>query len=79
MPPIYSEMLMGHKGELALGSYVKPTTVQLMTEYLNVVNSVTIDESQKLRNENSNLKKQITEMDELRLEIEKVKEKIKLS
>ena len=74
---LYSEMLMGHKGGgLALQSYVKPTISQLYDEYINVIDSVTIDPNNRLEHENKQLKKRVTEMDELRLEIEKVKSKI---
>ena len=78
MPILYAEMLMGHKGGLAMQSYVKPSIGQLHEEYMKVVDSVTIDQSQRVQRENAGLRKQITQMDELRLEIEKVKEKIKL-
>ena len=78
MSPIYSEMLMGHKGELALGSYVKPTTAQLMAEYLNVVDSVTIDESQKLRREVKTLREENTEIQKALAKIDKVYDKLGL-
>jgi hypothetical protein len=42
-------MLMGHKDGLALKDYVKPSTAQLIDEYLKVMDSVIVAEENRLK------------------------------
>jgi hypothetical protein len=51
-----AEYLMGHKGGLALQSYVKPTIQQLFDKYIQIADAVTINEENKLKRENQILK-----------------------
>lgn len=56
MSPLYAEFMMGHRSGLAMESYVRPTIQQLYDEYMKVVNNVTINEENRLRQENQTLK-----------------------
>ncbi|MGD1837527.1 MAG: tyrosine-type recombinase/integrase [Nitrososphaeraceae archaeon] len=54
------EMLMGHKTSLGLDrNYYRPSDSELLDEYIKVVDSVTINEENKLRRENTKLKKEL--------------------
>jgi hypothetical protein len=68
MPVLYAEMLMGHRSGLAMQSYVKPTVAQILEEYLKVVDSVIINEENKLR-------RKVETLTEKQDEIQKMKDK----
>jgi integrase len=53
--PEVREMLLGHRIGLS-GSYYKPTEKEMLTEYLKVVDQLTINEENRLRRENQQLK-----------------------
>jgi integrase len=78
MSPLYAEFLMGHKtGGLAMESYVRPTVQQILEEYLKAVDSVTINEEHKLRHELEHYKIKASQFDELRAEIDGLKEALR--
>jgi hypothetical protein len=85
MSPLYAEMLMGHSsgGGLALESYVRPTENDLlegndkMIGYVGVIDELTINEEHKLRREVETLRVEKSAMDELRIEMDKVKAYLK--
>jgi integrase len=62
MSALYSEMLMGHHSGLAMQSYVKPSVSQLYDEYMKVVDSVTINEENRLKKENKSLREENREI-----------------
>jgi integrase len=68
MPVLYAEMLMGHRSGLAMQSYVKPTVAKILEEYLKVVDSVIINEENKLR-------RKVETLTEKQDEIQKMKDK----
>ena len=68
MPVLYAEMLMGNHSGLAMQSYVKPSVAQMLEEYLKVVDSVTINEENKLR-------RKVESLTERQDEIQKMKDK----
>lgn len=83
MAPLYAEILMGHtSGSLALSSYVRPTESDLlegndrMIGYIGIVDSLTINEENKLRREVHTLKQEVTRFDKMDKEIEKIKKMI---
>lgn len=60
MKYIAKEMLMGHKKEQGLDrSYYRPTSDNLLNEYLKVVDELTINDEYRLKKENSELKEDI--------------------
>ena len=76
MSVLYAEMLMGHRG-LTM-EYVKPTVLQLYEEYMKIVDSVTIDESQKLKREVKTLREENTEIQKALVKIDRVYDKLGL-
>ena len=62
MKSINIEMLMGHKIGVS-GSYYKPTENELLDNYLLALDLLTIDEENKLRNENLILKQKSKDQD----------------
>ena len=65
--PEIREMLLGHKIGL-MSSYYRPTQDEMLSEYLKAVNNLTIEESNRLR-------KQITELEQKQSEIDLMKYK----
>lgn len=51
MDLFHAELLMGHKTGLAVKSYVKLIPMQILEEYLKVVDNLTIDPANRLRRE----------------------------
>jgi integrase len=76
MSPLYSEFLMGHKQGLAMQSYVKPTTAQLLHEYLKVVDAVTINEENKLRRQVQSLTVRADKVDKLAAKFAELERKL---
>jgi integrase len=68
MPVLYAEMPMGrHRSGLAMQSYVKPSVAQMLEEYLKVVDSVTINEKNKLRNKVETLTERQDEIQKMKV------------
>jgi hypothetical protein len=65
MKPVHVELLLGHNIGLS-GAYYRPTENQLLEDYLNAVNLLTI-------NEENRLKRKVTELQEKQDEIEYIK------
>jgi hypothetical protein len=85
MSPLYSEFLMGHKsGGLPIESYVRPSEKDLlegndkMIGYVGVIDSLTINEENKLRLEVHKLQKEKGEWDQIRREIDELKKSMRL-
>jgi integrase len=74
MDLFHAELLMGHKTGLALKSYVKLTPMQMLEEYLKVVDNLTIDPANRLRREVEHYKVKASQFDSLRAEIDQLKE-----
>jgi integrase len=69
MDLFYAELLMGHKNGLAMQSYVKPTISQMLERYMQTVDSITINEENKLRREVQTLKIEKSKMERLEQKI----------
>jgi len=76
MSALYAEMLMGHKDGLALRDYVKPTASRMLDEYMKVVDSITIDEKNRLRREVEILKIDKSKMEQVLERINLLENKI---
>ncbi len=64
------EMFMGHKGKLGLdNNYWRPTEANLLQEYSKVIDSLTINEENKLKTENALLKREKERTDKMMIEI----------
>ena len=64
------EMFMGHKSNLGLdNSYWHPTEANLLQEYAKVIDSLTINEENKLKTENALLKRDKERTDKMMIEI----------
>jgi hypothetical protein len=77
MSPLYSEILMGHiSGGLALESYLRPSEDDLlegndkMTGYVGVIDSLTINEENKLRRRVETLTEKQDEMQKMKIKYE---------
>jgi hypothetical protein len=66
------EKLLGHSLELN-NHYFRPKQDYLLQEYLKAVDSLTIDDSQRLRRENETLKIKKSEIEQLREQVEQYK------
>jgi integrase len=77
MPLLYSEMLMGHRDGLAIQSYVKPPVHKLLEEYLNVVDSVTINEEYRLQKQVKKLEEEKTYWAEMRKDLDELRSLVK--
>ena len=64
MKNIPKELLMGHKMNLGMDRhYYRPTSDKLLTEYLKVVDDLTINDENRLKIENRELKQKHTELE----------------
>ncbi|MGI9011087.1 MAG: hypothetical protein ACR2F1_07865, partial [Nitrososphaeraceae archaeon] len=64
MKHIPKEIMMGHKREQGLDRhYYRPTSDKLLLEYLKVVDALTINEENRLKRENTQLKQKQTEIE----------------
>lgn len=76
--PEIREMLLGHSIGLA-GAYYKPTEDEMLGEYMKAVDNLTIEPTQRMARQIQSLQAEKTEIQSLRLELEKVKQVIKLN
>jgi integrase len=73
--PEIREMLLGYSIGLA-GAYYKPTEDEMLEEYMKGVDNLTIDPTKRMARQISTLEAEKTEIQSLRLELEKVKKAI---
>jgi len=69
------EMLMGHSVGLD-DAYFRPTEQQLLSEYSKAINELTINEENRLRREVETLKVEKSLIDQMKIELESIKERI---
>ena len=74
MKPAAVEMLMGHSLGIS-DSYFKPTEEELLTEYLKVVDALSINATQKLKLEVERLEAGISELEDKNRRIEELERK----
>ena len=75
--PEIREMLLGHSIGLA-GAYYKPTEDEMLEEYMKGVDNLTINPANRLQRKVEKLEVEKTEIQSLRLELEKVKQAIQI-
>ena len=74
MKSINIELLMGHNIGVS-GHYYKPTEQEVLQEYVKAIDALTIDPTQRLKQENAELRKDyLAELGELRGEFNQMKE-----
>lgn len=70
MKNIPKELLMGHKMNLGMDRhYYRPTSDKLLNEYLKVIDALTINDENRLKIENINLKQKQSELDKMFAEL----------
>ena len=74
--PEIREMLLGHKIGLS-SAYYRPTEEEMLSEYEKAVDSLTVDPANRLRKKVEKLEVEKTEIQSLRLELEKFKRTVK--
>jgi hypothetical protein len=81
MSPLHSEYLMGHhSGSLPVESYYRPSESDLlegndkMIGYVGVIDALTINEENKLKREVVELMQKMTDIEEMRLEMKKIRQ-----
>ena len=75
--PEIREMLLGHSIGLA-GAYYKPTEDEMLDEYMKSVDNLTINPENRLLRKVETLEAKSDEIAELRLEMQKMKNRIAL-
>jgi integrase len=75
--PEAREMLLGHSIGLS-NAYYRPDESEVLAEYMKAVDLLTINEENKLRREVETLKVEKSKIDELALEISRLKESLQL-
>jgi hypothetical protein len=65
-------MLLGHKIGLA-SCYYRPTEQEMFTEYEKAIDSLTINEENRLRKKVAKLQMDKSEMDYVKVELERIK------
>ena len=74
MKSINIELLMGHNIGVS-GHYYKPTEQEVLQDYVKAIDALTIDPTQRLKQENAELRKDyLAELGELRGEFNQMKE-----
>jgi hypothetical protein len=74
MKPINVEITMGHNIGLS-ASYYKPTEKEVFEDYLNAIDSLTINEENRLRNKVAKLEIEKSRIDELALKIKNLEKR----
>ncbi|MGI0027044.1 MAG: tyrosine-type recombinase/integrase [Nitrosopumilaceae archaeon] len=72
-----AEKLMAHKNGLD-GVYLKPTRDQCFNEFVKAIIDLTIDDSERNKIKMAEMKNELSEKDQLKIELENVKEKFEL-
>jgi hypothetical protein len=73
--PEIREMLLGHGIGLA-GAYYRPTESDMIEEFIKCINDLTINEENRLRKEVETLKVEKSLIDQMKIELESIKERI---
>jgi hypothetical protein len=82
MSPLYAKILMGHSLGTVDNAYIKINESELLegsdrqTGYIGIINDLTIDESQRLRHENQEMKIKIDKIDKVMVDFEEMKKRL---